>query len=213
MSNREVEIRRDLAALNFERAAFEKGWRQKIMEELLNTMRERDSLKEQMQKADRRSSLVQLTAPVDSVVLEIAKFSEGSIIQPAETFFTLVPLNVKLEAEVQIDAVDVGYIKIGHPVHVKLDAFPYQKHGVIDATVRIISEDAFKKDTANNTAGSAYYMGRMALGSINLINMTDKSRLLPGMTLSVEIVVGKRSVLSYLAWPLTKGLNEAIREP
>ncbi|MBV5297488.1 MAG: HlyD family type I secretion periplasmic adaptor subunit [Rhodoferax sp.] len=213
VSNREVEIRRDLAALNFERAAFEKGWRQKIMEELLNTMRERDSLKEQMQKADRRSSLVQLTAPVDSVVLEIAKFSEGSIIQPAETFFTLVPLNVKLEAEVQIDAVDVGYIKIGHPVHVKLDAFPYQKHGVIDATVRIISEDAFKKDTANNTAGSAYYMGRMALGSINLINMTDKSRLLPGMTLSVEIVVGKRSVLSYLAWPLTKGLNEAIREP
>jgi len=43
--------------------------------------------------------------------------------------------------------------------------------------------------------------------------MKEGTRLLPGMTLSAEIVVGKRSVLSYLAWPLTKGLSEAVREP
>jgi HlyD family secretion protein len=213
VSNREVEIRRDLAAVDSERQAFEKGWRQKIMEDLLNLSRERDSLKEQLQKADKRSKLVTLTAPVDSVVLEMAKLSTGSIVQAAETFFTLVPLNVTLEAEVQIDAVDVGYIKLGHQVHVKVDAFPYQKHGTLDAKVRTISEDAFRKDTSGNPVASAFYLSRIALASSTLTNMKEGSRLLPGMTLNAEIVVGKRSVISYLAWPLTKGLTEAIREP
>jgi HlyD family secretion protein len=46
-----------------------------------------------------------------------------------------------------------------------------------------------------------------------LKNMDPHARLLPGMTLTAEIVVGKRTVLSYLLWPLTKGLDEAIREP
>lgn len=213
VSNREVEIRRDMAAVDSERVAFEKGWRQKIMEDLLGISRERDALKEQLQKADKRSKLVTLAAPVDSVVLEIAKLSTGSVVQAAETFFTLVPLNVTLEAEVQIDAVDVGYIKLGHPVHVKLEAFPYQKHGTIDAKVRTISEDAFRRDAAGNSALSPYYLSRLTLEASKLSNMNDGARLMPGMTLSAEIVVGKRSVISYLAWPLTKGLSEAVREP
>jgi hemolysin D len=125
----------------------------------------------------------------------------------------LVPLNVTLEAEVQIEAADIGYIKVGHPVHVKVDAFPYQKHGTIDAKVRTISEDAFRKDTAGNAVPNAFYLSRIALTSPQLTNMKDGSRLLPGMTLSAEIVVGQRSVISYLAWPLTKGLTEAVREP
>lgn len=211
--SREAEIKRDLSAFDSEKMAFERGWRQKIMEDLLNISRERDSLREQLQKADRRSRLVTLTAPVDSVVLEIAKLSTGSIVQAAETFFTLVPLNVTLEAEVQIEAVDVGYIKLGHPVHVKIEAFPYQKHGTIDAKVRTISEDAFRKDASGRPAASAYYLSRIALDSPKLTNMKEGSRLLPGMTLSAEIVVGQRTVLSYIFWPLTKGLQEAVREP
>jgi HlyD family secretion protein len=170
-------------------------------------------VQEQLQKADKRHKLVVLTAPVDAVVLEIAKLSPGSIVKEAETFFTLVPLNVTLEAEVNIDSVDVGYIKVGHPVHLKLDAFPFQKHGTLDAKVRTISEDAFRRDTGAKSGADAYYLTRITLEKTHLKNMIDSARLLPGMTVSAEIVVGKRSVISYLAWPLTKGLTEAIREP
>ena len=211
--NREQEVRRELGAFEAEKIAFEKGWRQKIMEDLLGVSRERDAVREQLQKADRRQKLVTLTAPVDAVVLDIAKLSTGSIVKEAETFFTLVPLNVVLEAEVQIDSVDVGYIKRGGAVHVKLDAYPYQKHGTLDATVRTISEDAFRRDTASKAGTDAYYLTRITLANASLKNMADSARLLPGMTLTAEIVVGKRSVISYLAWPLTKGMSEAIREP
>jgi HlyD family secretion protein len=211
--SREQELRRELAAIEAERTAFEKGWRQKAMEDMLAISRERDALREQLQKADRRQKLVTLVAPVDAVVLDIAKLSQGSIVKEAETFFTLVPLNVTLEAEVQIESADMGYIKIGDPVHVKFDAYPFQRHGTLDAQVRTISQDAFRRENVPKSGTDAYYVSRISLMSDTLKNMAPSSRLMPGMTLAAEIVVGQRSVMSYLAWPLTKGMREAIREP
>ena len=211
--SREQSIRRELAALDAEKLGFEKNWRQKAMEDLLAVTRERDGIVQQLQKADRRSNLVTLYAPMDAVVLEVAKLSPGSIVQGAQTFFTLVPLNTKLEAEVQINSMDVGYIKPGAKVHLELDAFPFQRHGMLEGRVRTISEDAFKRDSNAKGALDAYYVARIDIESNQLRNMIDSSRLLPGMTLSAEVVVGKHSIISYLAWPLTKGLDEAIREP
>ena len=212
-TSREQELRREYAALEAERQGFEKNWRQKAMEEMLSATRERDALQQQIQKADKRSKLVTLRAPVDAVVLDIAKLSPGSIVQGAETFFTLVPLNTILEAEVQINSMDVGYIKTGSKAHLKLDAFPFQRHGMLEGSVRTVSEDAFKRDNSGKSGLDAYYVARIRLDSTALTNMIDSARLLPGMTLNAEIVVGHRTIMSYLAWPLTKGLDEAVREP
>ena len=212
-TSREQELRREYASLEAERQGFEKNWRQKAMEEMLSATRERDALQQQIQKADKRSKLVTLRAPVDAVVLDIAKLSPGSIVQGAETFFTLVPLNTILEAEVQINSMDVGYIKTGSKAHLKLDAFPFQRHGMLEGSVRTVSEDAFKRDNSGKSGLDAYYVARIRLDSTALTNMIDSARLLPGMTLNAEIVVGHRTIMSYLAWPLTKGLDEAVREP
>jgi len=213
-SSKEHELKREKSALESEKTAFMKGWRQKAMEDLLFTSRERDSVNEQLQKADKRKQLVSLVAPVDAVVLDMAKLSQGSVVQAAEKMFTLVPLGDTLEAEVSIDAIDIGYIKTGDSAHLKLDAFPFQKHGALQGQVRILSEDAFKREAGlNPNSSSAYYMSRITLGTEMLRNLPDKTRLLPGMTLSAEIVVGKRSVMSYLLWPMMKAMDEAIREP
>lgn len=211
---KEHELSREKSALQAEKMAFIKGWRQKAMEDLLSTTRERDGIHEQLQKADKRKQLVALVSPVDAVVLDMAKLSQGSVIQAAEQMFTLVPLGSELEAEVKIDALDIGYIKLNDATHLKLDAFPFQKHGGLRGKVRTLSEDAFKRDGGAMGQGlDAYYLSRISLGSEALRNMSDKMRLLPGMTLSAEIVVGKRTVMSYLLWPLTKAMNESLREP
>ena len=212
-NNREQELRSELASLQSEKIAFTKGWRQKTMEDLLSTARDRDGINEQLQKADKRKQLVALVSPVDAVVLDMAKLSQGSVVQAAEQMFTLVPLGAALEAEIKIDALDIGYILAGDAVHLKLDAFPFQKHGTLDGQVRTISEDSFRRDTAMAGGLDAYYVSRVAFGDARLKKMSDKSRLLPGMTVTAEIVVGKRSVMSYLLWPLTKALDESIREP
>lgn len=212
--NQEPEIRRELAGLEAERRAFVNGWRQKIMEDMLSLTRDRDAIAEQMKKGSLRHDMVTLTAPVDAMVQDIAKLSQGSVAREAEQLFTLVPIGSELDAEVQIDSLDVGHVKAGDAVHIKLDAFPFQKHGTLDAKVRTLSEDAFKRENAVPGQGTdAYYVSRIDLGKTALKNMEPHARLLPGMTLTAEIVVGKRTVLSYLLWPLTKGLDEAIREP
>jgi hemolysin D len=211
--NREQEIKRELASLEADKSAFEKGWRLKLMEDLLTATRERDSVNQQLAKADRRNKLVNMVAPVDAVVLDIAKVAQGSIIREAETMFTLVPLGAELEAEVHIDSLDVGYMKTGLPAHIKIDAFPFQQHGALDATVRTVSEDAFRREASTPGGMDAYYVSRINFGKSKLKKLAPHNRLLPGMTLSAEIVVGKRTVISYLVWPLTKGLSEALSEP
>jgi HlyD family secretion protein len=211
--NRQLEMQRELAAAEAEKRSYDTGWRQKIMEEMLNVERDRDSVKEQLQKADRHNKLVILVAPADGVVLEIAKLSQGSVVRGAETLITLVPLDSELEAEVQIEAADIGYVKLGDVAHIKLDAYPFQKHGTLIGTLRTISEDSFKQDVMSQKKMDGYYLSRIHLDSIKLIGMQKGARLLPGMTLTAELTVGRRSVMSYILWPLTKALNESIREP
>ena len=211
--NHEQELKRELAATEAEKTAFEKGWREKTMQDLLATERERDGINEQLQKAAKRSQLVTLVSPTDAVVLDIAKLSQGSVVAAAEKLFTLVPLNATLEAEVQIDSLDVGYVQPGAVAHLKLAAYPFQRHGTLDGTVRTISEDAFRRDSSLGPGLDAYYLSRIDFGDARLKQMTEQARLLPGMTVTAEIAVGKRSVISYLLWPLTKALDESIREP
>jgi len=212
--NKAVEMKRELASAEAERSAFEKSWRQKSMEDLLNASRERDSINEQLAKADKRSKMVQMVAPADGVVLEIGKLSVGSIVREAEPLFTLVPLGAELEAEVQIDSVDVGYVKAGMPVHLKVDAFSFQEHGMLEGTIRTISQDSFKRESTDKNSGGTdnYYLSRIPYVS-KLRKLPPGARLLPGMTVSAEVVVGHRTVMSYLLYPLTRAMDESIREP
>lgn len=212
--NKEAEQARELAAAEAERSAFNKSWRQKSMEDLLAATRERDALAEQLAKADKRHRLVELTAPADAVVLEVGKLAPGTVVKEAEQMFSLVPLGTQLEAEVQVDSLDVGYIKKDALAHLKFDAFPFQEHGALDGHVRTISGDAFRREQVRPGDGTdAYYLSRVSFGDGKLKKMPPGARLLPGMTLTAEIVVGKRSVMSYLLWPLTKAMDESIREP
>lgn len=208
--NREKELLREISSLQSELSAFRLGWRQKSMEDLLATGREIDALAEQLQKADKRSMLVNLTAPVDAVVLEIGSLSEGSVVQGAERLITLVPITDQLEAEVSISPSDIGYLMLNADTQLKFDAFPFQKHGGLKGVLRTISGDSFRQ---KNSSNEAYYLGRINLLGRDLENMPEGGRLLPGMTLTAEISVGKRSVMSYLIWPLKKAMTESIREP
>lgn len=212
--NKAVEMASELASVQAERAAFERSWRQKAMEDLLSATRDRDGINEQLSKADKRLKMVQMVAPADGVVLEIAKFSVGSVIREAEQMFTLVPLGAELEAEVQIDSVDIGFIKTGMPAHIKVDAFTFMKHGMLEGKVRTVSQDSFKRDTADKNGGGldTYYLSRIPYTGA-LKKVAPGTQLLPGMTVSAEIVVGQRTVMSYLLYPLTRALDESIREP
>jgi HlyD family secretion protein len=207
----EEQIRQARSALD----TFTGGWRQKTVDDLVKARRERDALTENLNKAERRSALVELRAPIDATVLEINKRSVGSVAKEAEPIVTLVPQGVPLQAEIQIPADEIGFVRKNDAVRIKIDAFPFQRHGVVDGTLVAIGEDSFVADGASRgrPMTKAFYPARVGDLKSDLKKVPTDTRLTPGMTLVAEIKVSERSVLSYFVYPLVKAFDEGIREP
>ncbi|MGO7655163.1 HlyD family type I secretion periplasmic adaptor subunit [Rhizobium ruizarguesonis] len=206
------------AKLSADRQAFIEDFRRAAMEQLVELRGQRDMADEELKKMALRRNMVVLTAPADSVVLDLAQRSVGSVVREAEPVVTLVPINVPLEAEVSINTRDIGRVAVGKEARVKLDAYPFQKYGTATGEVRTISQDTFLTGQQEQTAtpsqpAAPFFKARILLADTRL-NATDVPvRLLPGMTVTTEIKVGNRTVISYFLYPLLRGLDNAIREP
>jgi hemolysin D len=214
------EAQHFLNSTQADRQAFIDGWRRQQLEELAKARTDATAVAESLAKAVRMNDLVVLTAPEDGIVLEVAKRSVGSVLQEAEPLVTLVPTSAALIAEVMISSADVGYTKLGDEVAIKVDAFPYQRHGLLAGRLRSVGEDSISSSTAAAAApGSGlptqgvFHRSQVALSGTQLRDLPEGTRLIPGMTLTAEIKVGSRSVISYFLYPLLRGFDESIREP
>lgn len=213
------QLKERLNQARMERQAFISNWFGQAATQLLESRQQLDEVEHTLAKASRRSELVELTAVADAVVKDVAPLSEGSVAKAAETFCTLIPLGEAggpLEAEVAIPARDIGHIRVGNAARLKLAAYPFQRHGFLDGEVRMVSPDAFVEENAPLGAddeGGVHYKARIRLVSTTLRDVGPAFRLLPGMTLSAEVLVGRRRVASYLLDPLLKGLHESMTEP
>lgn len=217
-----AELEHQAASTNAQRDSYEQEWREKVADELVTVRRDREGAAEELSKALRRRDMVSLAAPEDAIVLEIAQRSIGSVLREAEILFTLVPLDAPLEAEVRISPLDIGLAKVGDEVRIKLDAFPFQRYGTLKGVIATISPDAFRPGHSNaggspdqSAAGASapYHKARVRLVDTELGKVPGQHRLLPGMTVTAEIKVGRRRVITYLLWPIIKGLDESLREP
>ena len=208
-----AESQHQLQAAIATRNAYTQQWFGQTSQELVTARNQRDTALQQLEKATRHKDLVQLVAPEDAVVLRMAKLSVGSVLKEGDPLLYLAPLRSPVEAEVQLSTHDVGFIRPGDPVKLKLDAFNYIEHGMADGTVRWISEGAFTLDDDNGQATKPYYKARIALTNISLRNVPDSFRLIPGMTLTADVHIGTRSVLMYVVRGALRGMNEAMREP
>ena len=212
-ANNVAELEQELERDKAEKAAYLAEFRQKTAEELVQTQRDHDAAVKQLDKAARRNDVTVLTAPEDAIVLEVAQRSVGSVMKEAEALYTLVPLDSPLEAEVSVEGLDVGHVETGAEVRLKLEAWPFQKHSTLSGRVRTVSDDTFTPDPKKDSQQRPYYKARVEVTSADLRNVPRSFHLIPGMAVTAEIKAGERSVLSYLMYPLLRGLDESLREP
>ena len=215
-AGRAVELQHALGAARAARQVFIDEWRRDTLEDLARTRADLSRVTEGLAKAVRLDDLEVLSAPQDGIVLDVAKRSNGSVLHEAEPLITLIPLDTPLIAEVMIDSGDVGYPKRGDAVEVKVDAFPYQRHGMLHGRLRSIGEDSFSAQGSvpgAPAAGGVYHRSQVSLDQTALRNLPDGSHLIPGMTVTAEIRVGTRTLLSYFVYPLRQGLHDSLREP
>ena len=196
-----------------QRGVFVEKWQDDLATALVTAQNDLNETQGEMAKAQRVHDLITLVAPEDAIVLKIADASAGSVInENAEPLFTLVPLRGAVEAEVEIDSRDIGFIQPGDPVEVKLEAYPFMRHGTVKGVIKTISEGSFTVGL-NKEARSPYFKARIQITGTELRNVPKSFRLVPGMTLAGDVKIGQRTMLSYLVEGGLRTGSEAMREP
>jgi membrane fusion protein, hemolysin D len=216
-----IEAQHQLDATIATRNAFIQNGLTETTKELVQARNARDNAEQQLVKAVGHKALVRLTAPVDAMVLELQKvavggqeqkLSVGSVLTSGETLLTLAPLRSPVEAELHITTRDIGFIRPGDRTTLKITAFNYAEHGTVGGKVAWISDGAFTIGSDGQSAVAPYYKVRIMLTRVHLRDVPPDFHLMPGMTLSGDIHVGKHSLLMYLFSGLS-GFGEAMREP
>jgi len=214
---------RDLAASLAERDAYAQNWHAELADKLSDATSKLSDAREALNKAQLRRQLVELRADRDATVLTVAKVSVGSVVQSGQQLITLVPSDAPLEVEADIAGSEDGYVHVGDPVALKFDTFPFTEYGMAYGTVRIISADSFTaQDDQRNPTGAVpvpttsnapYYRARVAIDRVALHDVPPNFRLMPGMPVTADVKVGKRTVLQYLLERVLPVAHEGMREP
>ncbi len=207
-----LEAQHQLAGLQADRAAFLAGWRVAIDQDLVTALNARDTAAAARDKADRMRDLVRLVAPADSVVLSVSRLSGGSVLKQGDELMKLAPLDAPVEAEVHLPARDIGFVRAGDPVTLKVDAYNSYEHGSAEGRLSWISEGAFTEDD-DGQAVAPFYKARVSIDRMDFTDLPKTFRLVPGMTLKADVRVGSRSVFTYIMGGFFRGMGEEMRGP
>jgi hemolysin D len=197
-----------LSAAEATLTAFESDRRRADLEALATLRPQLAEVEQALAKADRLSALSDLVAPGPGVVISVAQGGAGSVLTEGTPVVVLVPTDVPMVAEIAFRSADSGSVAPGDPVDLKIDAFPWRRHGALVGQLIDVASASYQPPGATEALQPA----RVRFGG-SLRDLAPGTVLLPGMTLEADVKTGSRSVLDYFLDPLLRGLNEALREP
>jgi hemolysin D len=221
------KIRKQIAGFEADRDGFVQEWQRKLSEEMAQTRSDRDATAARLSKAQLRHELAVMAAPVDAMVLDVAPRPAGSVLREAETLMRLVPTGAPLLVEVQVDTRDVVRLHLGDRATIKLEALPWQQFGLAYGELKALTPDTLSDDNARETSeegvspelktqakqSTIHYRARFELRETRFRNLPDGFTLRPGMRVVADVKVGRRAILDYVLNPITRVINESLREP
>ena len=196
-------------------------YRRQLQTERVDVASQAEKAEQEVAKQEHRHEYLELRAPQDGVVKDLATHTIGTVTSPGTILMTLVPRDEILRAEVWVKNDDIGFVRETQPARVKLAAFTFQKYGMLDGEVAHVSADSADQNSSAGPGGQAQPKGGATpLAYRTLVNLKSqfleadgqKYSLAPGMQVSAEIHLGTRTVLEYLLSPVTKAFQEAARE-
>ena len=197
-------------------------YRRQLQTERVEVAAQFEKARQELAKHEHRFGLLELRAPQPGVVKDLATHTIGTVAAPGTILMTLVPENDDMLAEVWVSNQDVGFVRPGQDVKLKLAAFQFQKYGMIEGRVRQVSADATEAPSPNTRSdaltgrdrpmGPLAYRALVDLKSQTLATDRERYRVSSGMQVAGEIHLGTRSILEYLLSPVQKAWHEAARE-
>ncbi len=185
-------------------------------------------LEQDVIKAEQRTSLQKLTAPIDGMVQQLAVHTIGGVVTPAQMLMLIVPTESRLEIEAMISNRDIGFVEAGQDAAIKVDTFNFTRYGLLHGKVINISQDAITRNKPQDRATDAtagaettssepkgqemVYAAHISLDRSQMEIENKRVNLSPGMAVTVEIKNGSRRIISYLLSPLLRYKHESLRE-
>jgi membrane fusion protein, adhesin transport system len=212
MSEVEVmRVRRQVNDLQLSTQERINRFRQEAAGEMVRVRTELALLDEQMVVRDDALRRTTLVSPVKGVIKTIRANTVGGIIGPGAAIMEILPIGPRVLVETRVKPADIGFIKLGQVVQIKLSSYDYAVYGALHGTVVSISPDAMGDPEKAALPEGTWYRA-MVRADPSTLNHSDKPlAVLPGMTGQVEIRTGQRSVLGFLLRPMLKS-QEAFRE-
>ena len=197
-------------------AGLSSTFRSQLLIERTEAMGQLAKLEQDTQKMGYKTGLLELKAPQAGIVKDVATTSKGAVVQPGMVLLTLVPKGEQLLAEVQVKNEDMGFVRAGQQVRVKVAAYPFQKYGLIEGRIQTLAPDA---QSNTNNPGQPAPQGYKALIKLDTQfleslngDTTQRKGLEAGMQVAAEIHQGRRTIMEYLLSPVQKVSAEAGRE-
>ena len=222
------EAKAAVAAIVETRGQTNAEYRRTLFGELAETERKAAGFAADLSKAEQRTKLQQLTAPVSGIVQQLSVHTVGGVVTPAQSLAVIVPSDSLLEVEAMVSNRDVGFVHAGDGVEIKVDTFDFTRYGLLHGQVLSISSDAIVRDSSANqskdkqpgsTSDSSEpkgqeltYAARISVDRAQMQVEDKKVNLSPGMAVTAEIKTGSRRIISYLLSPLVKYKQESLRE-
>lgn len=197
-------------------AQIKSGYETQLLNERVELLNQQKRSQGELEKQTYRSGLLELRATEAGTVKDMATYKPGAVVQPGASLLNIVPKDEPLVAEIAIRNEDVGFVGVGQHVKLKLQAYPFQKYGMLEGTVEIVSADSLANDPQKATAHGQSPQSFKALVKLATQELKASNgevlKLTPGMVAQAEIHQGRRTVLEYLLSPVQKVAQEAGRE-
>lgn len=177
-----------------------------------------ERIAQELVKQAHRRHLSELRAPQDGVVKDLATRTVGTVVQPGTVMATLVPEGESLKAEVWLANEDIGFVRPGQTVKLKFATYRFQKFGMLEGVVSLVSADAQSEEEARERGGfgqvgqALRYKALITIETPYLELDGATFPLAPGMHSTAEVLLGRRTVIEYLLSPIQKAWHEAGRE-
>lgn len=197
-------------------ASLRSQYRSQLENERIDTLAQLNKSGQELEKSNVKAGQLEIRAPNSGVVKDMATTNRGAVVAAGALLMNIVPKEEPLQAEVLLKNEDVGFIAVGQPVKVKVAAYPFQKYGLLDGKVNLVSADSAdpKQQQQQGQPPTLTYRAIVSLDATALKSAATGERLTlnPGMLVTAEIHQGQRSVLEYLLSPVKKVGQEAARE-
>jgi membrane fusion protein, adhesin transport system len=197
-----LRLEKELEDLKGQIVEVSNNYMQDAYTELTQKKAELNALNESLVQRQDQLARTQIISPVKGMVNDILVTTRGGVVQPGEPIMYVLPIDEQLLIETKIAPEDIAFLAPGMPAKVKITAYDFSIYGDLEGEVIQISADTIEEETAQ---GKAYfYQILIATQSNQLVKNGKSYSIRPGMIAQVDILGGKRTILSYLLNPLLK---------